>query len=149
MKNNNLKSIILCAAIINSIIFNSVEVEAKSVQASDKIENKSNALRVFNNYKFNLDADKFDDFWTPENEGYLDQSQKERINELKNKVNEGKILSGNEKNELKNMKTDVIRKKLGDEKYEELEKLIKKREGSVDLTLEERQRLYELEKEAK
>lgn len=149
MKKNLLKLIILLSSIFNCLVFNSVEVQAKSVQASDKIESKSNALRVFNKCNLNIDEEKFDSFWTPENEGYLDQTQKTRITELRNKVKNGEILSGKEKNELKNMKAEVIRKKLGDEKYDELEKLIKKRESSVDLTLEERQRLFELEKEAK
>lgn len=148
MKIYFLKSIVLFASIFNIVVFNSLETQAKSVQASDKIETKSNALRVFNNYNFNLDEEKFDNFWTPENEGFLNQSQKARINEFRKKVQSGGILSGKEKNELKNMKAEVIRKKLGDEKYAELEKLIKKRESSVDLTLEERQRIFELEKEA-
>ena len=44
---------------------------------------------------------------------------------------------------------DVIKIKLGEEKFKELEKLINKREGTLDLTLPERQRLYELNKEAR
>ena len=47
------------------------------------------------------------------------------------------------------MKTYVIRTKLGEEKFKELEKLINRREGSLDLTLPERQRLYQLNKEAR
>ena len=59
------------------------------------------------------------------------------------------MLTASERNELKNMKAEVIKIKLGDAKFQELQKLIEKREGSTDLTLPERQRLYELNKEAK
>ncbi|MEO2565152.1 hypothetical protein ABHA59_14735, partial [Clostridium tertium] len=76
-------------------------------------------------------------------------SQKEKLNQLREKVNNGDMLTASERNELKNMKAEVIKIKLGDAKFQELQKLIEKREGSTDLTLPERQRLYELNKEAK
>lgn len=60
-----------------------------------------------------------------------------------------KKLTISECNELRIIKSDVIKIKLGEEKFKELEKLINKREGTLDLTLPERQRLYELNKEAR
>lgn len=131
---------ILSATIISFTNFNYAQ--------ADEVKNKANALRVSNDYIADLGKEKFDDFWTPENEGYLNASQKEKLNELKEKVAKGDLLSGLEKTELKNMKVDVIKIKLGDAKFQELEKLIKKREGSSELTKEERARLYELDKEA-
>ncbi len=117
---------------------------------SDDVRYKGNALRVFSEYRINISKeDKFDDFWTPKNEGYLNETQKAKINTLRQKVNNGENLTITECSELKTIKADVIKQKLGEEKFKELEKLINKREGTLDLTLPERQRLYQLNKEAK
>lgn len=117
----------------------------------DDIRYKGNAFRVFNefNYVDKSIEDKFDSFWTPKNEGYLNEEQKNKLNTFKNKINSGNMLSGLEISELKAMKVEVIKIKLGEEKFKELQKLIEKREGSLDLTLEEREKLYKLNKEAK
>ena len=117
---------------------------------TDDARYKSNAVRVFSESNISLSKeDKFDDFWTPKNEGYLNETQKEKINVLRSKVNNGESLSITECNELKMLKADVIKIKLGEEKFKELEKLVNKREGNLELTLPERQRLYELNKEAR
>lgn len=132
---------ILAATLINFSKFNIVQ--------ADDVKNKGNAFRVSNNISIALNKDKFDDFWTPKNEGYLDASQKEKLNILRKKINNGETLNISEKNELKNMKAEIIKLKLGDAKFQELQKLIEKREGATELTLPERQRLYELNKEAR
>ncbi|GAA0759281.1 MULTISPECIES: hypothetical protein [Clostridium] len=132
---------ILAATLINFSKFNIVQ--------ADDVKNKGNAFRVSNNISIALNKDKFDDFWTPKNEGYLDASQKEKLNILREKINNGETLNISEKNELKNMKAEIIKLKLGDAKFQELQKLIEKREGATELTLPERQRLYELNKEAR
>lgn len=132
---------ILAATLINFSKFNIVQ--------ADDVKNKGNAFRVSNNISIDLNKDKFDDFWTPKNEGYLDASQKEKLNILRKKINNGETLNISEKNELKNMKAEIIKLKLGDAKFQELQKLIEKREGATELTLPERQRLYELNKEAR
>lgn len=132
---------ILAATLINFSNLNYVQ--------ADDVKNKSNAFRVSSDAIVDLGKEKFDDFWTPENEGYLSASQKEKLNELREKVNNGNMLTASERNELKNMKAEVIKVKLGDAKFQELQKLIEKREGSNDLTLPERRRLYELDKEAR
>lgn len=117
---------------------------------SDDIRYKGNALRVFSEDSINISKeDKFDDFWTPKNEGYLNETQREKIKTLREKVTNGEALTISECNELRIIKADVIKIKLGDEKFKELEKLVNKREGTLDLTLPERQRLYELNKEAR
>lgn len=136
---------------LNIILSTTIITSTFGCIIKDDIRYKGNAFRVFNEFK-NVDKsieDKFDNFWTPKNENYLNEEQKNKLNYLKNKVKEGSILTGLENNELKAMKVEVIKIKLGDEKFKELQKLIEKREGSLDLTLEERERLYKLNKEAK
>lgn len=121
-----------------------------STLKADDIRTKGNALRVFNEFKINSSKeDKFDNFWTPKNEVFLSEIQKEKLNTLREKVNRGENLSITDYNELKIMKAEVIKSKLGDEKFKELEKLVNKRDGNLELTLPERQRLYELNKEAR
>ena len=133
-------------SIISTTIFSS---NFSNIKADD-VKSKGNALRVFSEYRINLSKeDKFDDFWTPKNEGYLNETQKEKINVLRNKVDKGESLSITECNELKILKAEVIKTKLGEAKFKELEKLVNKREGNLELTLPERQRLYELNKESR
>ncbi len=138
------KMIVLSIVLFN---FNNNMVQATTNSNNDKIKNKANALRVSNDYITDLGKDKFDSFWTPENEKYLDESQKTILLNLKEKVNKGELISGNEKTILKDMKVEVIKKRLGEEKFNELEKLIDKRDSSIDLTLPERNRLYYLDRE--
>ena len=117
---------------------------------TDEIRYKNNAYRVFNNYSICISKeDKFDNFWTPKNESYLNEDQSQKIKSLREKIKNGESLTITEKNDLKLIKSEVIKIKLGEEKFKELEKLIEKREDDVELTLPERQRLYELNKEAK
>lgn len=121
-----------------------------SIGKSDEIRYKNNAYRVFNNYSICISKeDKFDDFWTPKNESYLNEVQNQKVKSLKEKFQNGENLTITEKNDLKLIKSEVIKVKLGEEKFKELEKLIEKRESDVELTLPERQRLYELNKEAR
>lgn len=138
------KIIILSVALFN---LNSNMVQATSNSNNDKIKNKANALRVSNDYITDLGKEKFDSFWTPENEQYLSENQKSILLNLKEKFNKGELLSINEKTALKEMKVEVIRKRLGEEKFKELEKLVNKRDSSTELTLPERNRLYYLDKE--
>ncbi|MDU5107689.1 MULTISPECIES: hypothetical protein [unclassified Clostridium] len=133
-------------SIISTTIFSS---NFSNIKADD-VKSKGNALRVFSEYRINLSKeDKFDDFWTPKNEGYLNETQKAKINSLREKVNKGENLTITECSELKMIKADVIKLKLGEDKFKELEKLINKREGNLELTLPERKRLYELNKESR
>lgn len=136
---------------LNIILSTTIITSTLGCIIKDDIRYKGNAFRVFNEFNC-VDKsieDKFDSFWTPKNEGYLSEEQKNKLNTFKNKVNNGDILTGLENHELKSMKVEVIKLKLGEEKFKELQKLIEKREGSLDLTLEERERLYKLNKEAK
>lgn len=135
--------------ILSLVVFNLSNgmVQATTNSNNDKIKNKANALRVSNDYITDLGKEKFDSFWTPENEQYLSEDQKLKLLNLKEKFNKGEMLSIDEKTTLKEMKVEVIKKRLGEEKFNELEKLVNKRESSIDLTLPERNRLYYLDKE--
>ena len=139
------KNLTLLLMISTSVITSSI-----NIGKSDEIRYKNNAYRVFNNYSICISKEeKFDDFWTPKNESYLNEVQNQKVKALKEKVQNGEILTITEKNDLKLIKSEVIKVKLGEEKFKELEKLIEKRESDVELTLPERQRLYELNKEAR
>lgn len=136
-------------ALLSIISTTIISSNVSNIKADDH-RYKGNALRVFSEYRINLSKeDKFDDFWTPKNEGYLNETQKAKINSLREKVNKGEKLTITECSELKVIKADVIKLKLGEDKFKELEKLINKREGTLELTLPERQRLYELNKESR
>lgn len=140
-----IKNLTLLCVLSTSIITSSF-----NISKLDEIKYKNNAYRVFNNYSICISKDKkFDDFWTPKNKGYLNESQKEKLESIIEKLNSGEILTITDKKELKLLKSEVIKIKLGEEKYNELEKLIQKREGTTELTLPERQRLYQLNKEAR
>ena len=130
-----------CLALLSIISTTLISSNINTIK-SDDIRYKGNALRVFSEYSINISKeDKFDDFWTPKNEGYLNETTREKIKTLREKVNSGEKLTI--------IKSDVIKIKLVEEKFKELEKLMNKREGTLDLTLPERQRLYELNKEAR
>lgn len=123
------------------------------VQAYEDVEKKYNATRVFSENSI-MSSDKikkesFDDFWRKENQVFLNENELKYLNSLKEKVEMKKSLTLQEKSYLKTLKSQVIKTKLGEEKYEELQKLIKKRESSTDLTLPERGRIYQLNKEAR
>lgn len=135
---------------LNIILSTTIITSTLGCVVKDDIKYKGNAFRVFKEFSVDKSIeDKFDSFWTPKNEGYLNEEQKNKLNAFKDKVSNGDRLTVSENNELKSMKAEVIKIKLGEEKFNELQKLIEKREGSTELTLEERERLYKLNKEAK
>lgn len=128
-------------------------VGVSCVQAYEDLDKKYNATRVttYNLISLNneIKKEKFDEFWTVENEGFLTNEELQYLHLLKEKVENKEILTFQEKNHIKSLKIKVIKIKLGEEKYKELETLIKKRESSTDLTLPERKRIYELNKESR
>ncbi|AYE32998.1 hypothetical protein [Clostridium septicum] len=138
MKKRLLTSLVLTTMVIGS-------ASSRNVMA---VECKPNSLRVSCEISAPKTAANFDEFWTPENEGFLTSDGKEKIHSFRERVEKGERLSEHEKHEIKELKAEVIKTKLGEQKFNELQKLIEKREGSTDLTLEERARLYELDKEA-
>lgn len=87
------------------------------------------------------------DFWTEENEKLLTEEQKSKIKEFREKNEKGENLSLEEVEILKEFRISVIKTKLGEEKFKEYEKLMEKRDGDKELTLEERAKLYEFNKE--
>lgn len=142
---NIIKTLILSLALISL-------VSGNFVQAYEDVEKKYNATRVSSEklisfYK-GTPKEKFDDFWTKENKTFLTEEELNSLNLLEEKIKVGKSLTLKENQYLKSLKSKVIKEKLGEEKYKELEKLIEKRESSTDLTMPERKRIYELNKEA-
>ena len=70
-----------------------------------------------------------------------------KINSIIKKELNYEILSQEEKDNLRECYLNMIRNKLGEEKFNEYCKLIEKRSSSAEFTQPERFRLYELEKE--
>lgn len=142
---NIIKTLILSLALISL-------VSGNFVQAYEDVEKKYNATRVSSEKRISFyketQKEKFDDFWTKENKTFLTEEELNSLNLLEEKIKVGKSLTLKENQYLKSLKNKVIKEKLGEEKYKELEKLIKKRESSTDLTMPERKRIYELNKEA-
>jgi len=142
---NTIKTLILSLALIGL-------VSGSFVQAYEDVEKKNNATRVSSEKLISIHKEvtkeKFDDFWRKENKAFLTQEELNSLNLLEEKIKEGKPLTLQEHQYLKALKSKVIKEKLGEEKYKELEKLIEKRESSTELTMPERKRIYELNKEA-
>ena len=142
---NTIKTLILSLALIGL-------VSGSFVQAYEDVEKKNNATRVSSEKLISIHKEvtkeKFDDFWRKENKAFLTQEELNSLNLLEEKIKEGKPLTLQEHQYLKTLKSKVIKEKLGEEKYKELEKLIEKRESSTELTMPERKRIYELNKEA-
>ena len=142
---NTIKTLILSLALIGL-------VSGSFVQAYEDVEKKNNATRVSSEKLISIHKEvtkeKFDDFWRKENKAFLTQEELNALNLLEEKIKEGKPLTLQEHQYLKTLKSKVIKEKLGEEKYKELEKLIEKRESSTELTMHERKRIYELNKEA-
>lgn len=142
---NTIKTLILSLALIGL-------VSGSFVQAYEDVEKKNNATRVSSEKLISIHKEvtkeKFDDFWRKENKAFLTQEELNALNLLEEKIKEGKPLTLQEHQYLKTLKSKVIKEKLGEEKYKELEKLIEKRESSTELTMPERKRIYELNKEA-
>ena len=142
---NIIKTFILSLALISL-------VSGNFVQAYEDVEKKYNATRVSSEKRISFyketQKQKSDDFWTKENKTFLTEDELNSLNLLEEKIKVGKLLTLKETQYLKSLKSKVIKEKLGKEKYKELEKLIEKRESSTDLTMPERKRIYELNKEA-
>lgn len=90
---------------------------------------------------------KLGDYWTENNEKYITEENREILNKLKQKIDNGGYLSGDEREKLKDMKEELIKNKLGEEKLKEYYKLIERREEEKELTPEEKKSLFNLEKE--
>lgn len=142
---NIIKTLILSLALIGL-------VSGNFVQAYEDVKKKNNATRVssekFINIYKKVQKEQIDDFWTKENKTFLTQEELNSLNLLEEKIKVGKSLTLQENQYLKSLKSKIIKEKLGEEKYKELEKLIEKRESSTELTMPERKRIYELNKEA-
>ncbi|MCQ2969526.1 MAG: hypothetical protein MJ191_05340 [Clostridium sp.] len=82
-----------------------------------------------------------------ENNAYVHDEDKRVLQEYMEKLTNHEILSQEEKDYLRECYLNMIKNKLGEEKFNEYCKLIEKRSSSTEFTQPERFRLYELEKE--
>ena len=82
-----------------------------------------------------------------ENDAYVHDEDKKVLEGYTEKLLNYEILTQEEKDYLRECYLNIIRNKLGEEKFNEYCKLIEKRSSSAEFTQPERFRLYELEKE--
>ena len=82
-----------------------------------------------------------------ESDAYVHDEDKKVLEGYREKLLNYEILSQEEKDNLRECYLNMIRNKLGEEKFNEYCKLIEKRSSSAEFTQPERFRLYELEKE--
>lgn len=99
------------------------------------------------------DKEKIELFWNSENESFLTSQEKEQLNALRSKVESGNNLTVEEREILSTLRSEAIRKKLGDINFERYKKLIEKRvkqekgKLEIELTKEEKREIYNFEKE--
>lgn len=99
------------------------------------------------------DKEKIDLFWNSENESFLTSEEKEKLNQFRSKVESGNNLTVEEREILSTLRSETIRKKLGDINFERYKKLIEKREKQekgqleIEMTKEEKKEIYNFEKE--
>ena len=82
-----------------------------------------------------------------ESDAYVHDEDKKVLEGYREKLLNYEMLSQEEKDYLRECYLNMIRNKLGEEKFNEYCKLIEKRSSSAEFTQPERFRLYELEKE--
>ena len=82
-----------------------------------------------------------------ESNTYVHDEDKKVLEGYREKLLNYEILTQEEKDYLRECYLNMIRNKLGEEKFNEYCKLIEKRSSSAEFTQPERFRLYELEKE--
>lgn len=135
--------------IIVVISFNKMYIS----NSDSAISNNFNYYTYINNIEKPRDKEKIDKFWNAENESFLNSSEKEFLNKLRIKVENGDNLTIEEREILSRLRGETIRKKLGDVRFERYKKLIEKREKQeqgkleIELTKEEKAEIYNFEKE--
>lgn len=77
------------------------------------------------------------------NLNYLSRKQKKEFKNIKEIRDNGKELSEDQKKQLADIKETVLKKKLGDEKFNDFKKLIEKKHSKQNLTEEEQTKLKE------
>ena len=82
-----------------------------------------------------------------DSDAYVHDEDKKVLEGYREKLLNYEILTQEEKDYLRECYLNMIRNKLGEEKFNEYCKLIEKRSSSAEFTQPERFRLYELEKE--
>ena len=87
------------------------------------------------------------DMLLKESDAYVHDEDKKVLEGYREKLLNYEILTQEEKDYLRECYLNMIRNKLGEEKFNEYCKLIEKRSSSAEFTQPERFKLYELEKE--
>ena len=90
-----------------------------------------------------------DAFWSEENINLLTKEQQQELAPIKEKLSKGEGLTAEEAEIHVKLKETVIKAKLGEADYKNYQNLIEKRKSGIDLTPEDKQKLYEIRKKLK
>lgn len=149
-----MKKNIIALSIIAGLSFNNIFTITSSANILDEYSyNNLNHYTNRNNIEKPIDKEKIERFWTKENESFLNESEREILNSLRAKLDNGENLTAEERVTLSVMRGETIRKKLGDTRFERYKKLIEKRtkqergQLEIELTKEEKGEIYNFEKE--
>ena len=104
---------------------------------------------TINTYGKNLILDDKEKIDILLSENLLEEIYIEDLIIIKDKINDNEALSKEDIELIQYCEQDIIKKKVGEEVFEEYKKLIEKRKSNPEFTQEERYRIYEIEKEIK
>lgn len=90
-----------------------------------------------------------DRFWNDENMNLLTPEQRNQITPIKEKLSKGEGLTAEEAEINITLKEAVVKIKLGEEDYQKYKNLIEKRKSGMELTPEDKSKLYEIRKKLK
>lgn len=149
-----MKKNIIALSIIAGLSFNNIFTITSSANILDEYSYTNlNQYANRNNIEKPIDKEKIERFWSKENESFLNESEREILNSLRAKLENGENLTAEERVTLSVMRGETIRKKLGDTRFERYKKLIEKRtkqergQLEIELTKEEKGEIYNFEKE--
>lgn len=128
--------------IIIIMLFNVYEVPYSS-KYIDKVETSVNINESLSSPREVIKIDEILDDKT----GALSEQEKETLIHIKDKIKSYEALSQEEVDFIRDCDLKIIKNKLGDVKFEEYSKLIKKRATKEEFSQDERIRLFQLEKE--
>lgn len=103
----------------------------------------NSSISYFNNDDSSKNKHTGNWIFNENNLNYLSKKQKKELKEIKQLKDNGKELSDEQKNQLANIKETVLKKKLGDEKFNDFKALIEKKHSKEELSEEEQAKLKE------
>lgn len=128
---------ILCFILVTCSFFSFVYPKTNITSKT----NKQNYLNCF--------LPRKDSFWSEENINILTNEEKQQLAPIKEKLSRGEGLTPEEAEINIILKESVIKTKLGEEDYKNYKKLIEKRKSGMELTPEDKSKLYEIRKKLK